>query len=77
MLGYVETVQRKEGKHKVDQLLHQKWSGANYIDKLLLLVNNDTKVLASAEESTEHQFEKSGQNEINTPKNQGTDPNWL
>lgn len=32
MLAYVETVQRKEEKHKVDQLTHQKWSGANYVD---------------------------------------------
>jgi len=33
MLAYVETVQREERKHNVDQLTHQKWSGAELIDK--------------------------------------------
>jgi len=32
MLAYVETIQRKEKDEKVDQLLHQKWSGANLKD---------------------------------------------
>lgn len=38
MLAYVQTVQRKEEKHKIDQLVHQKWSGANYVDACISLV---------------------------------------
>jgi len=32
MLAYVDTIQRKEEKYKVDQLTHQRWSGADYAD---------------------------------------------
>lgn len=34
MLSYVTDIQRMEGIHNVDQLRHQKWSGAEYADKL-------------------------------------------
>lgn len=33
MLAFVQYIQRKEKSEKVDQLLHQKWSGANLKDK--------------------------------------------
>ena len=35
MLAYVRDVQRMEGKHKVETLTHQKWSGAELIDTML------------------------------------------
>ncbi|KAJ0966109.1 hypothetical protein J5N97_027247 [Dioscorea zingiberensis] len=38
MLAYVEKIQREERKHGVDTLAHQKWSGANYYDKVLKTV---------------------------------------
>ncbi|KAL4476584.1 hypothetical protein ABPG72_000743 [Tetrahymena utriculariae] len=56
MLAYVETVQRKEEKHKVDQLTHQKWSGANYVDACQALVQPESQTLASSKDSTENQF---------------------
>ena len=33
ILAYVQYVQRREKEEKVDQLLHQKWSGANLKDR--------------------------------------------
>jgi len=56
MLAYVQTIQRKEGKHKVDQLTHQKWSGANYVDGWLSTVQPQAQTLATSSDSTEHQF---------------------
>lgn len=38
MLAYVEKIQREERKHGVDTLAHQKWSGANYYDRVLRTV---------------------------------------
>lgn len=38
MLAYVEKIQREEMKHEVDTLAHQKWSGANYYDRVLRTV---------------------------------------
>lgn len=38
MLAYVEKIQREERKNGVDTLAHQKWSGANYYDKVLKTV---------------------------------------
>lgn len=38
MLAYVEKIQREERKHEVDTLAHQKWSGANYYDRVLRTV---------------------------------------
>jgi len=43
-------------KHKVDQLTHQKWSGAEYIDNKVTMIATDTKTTASGGESTEGQF---------------------
>ena len=63
MLAYVEYIQRKEKIEKVDQLMHQKWSGANLKDKEVTLASagkassiaNDAKG-----ESTEKQFMQQG-----------------
>jgi isocitrate lyase len=52
----VQNVQRKEETHKVDQLLHQKWSGADYVDQLQKMVNPRTDSLSQNEDSTEKQF---------------------
>lgn len=38
MLAYVEKIQREERSHGVDTLAHQKWSGANYYDRVLRTV---------------------------------------
>ena len=58
MLAYVEKVQRKEDKYSVDQLTHQKWSGAELADRQVVLVSTDSNTTATAGESTEHQFAK-------------------
>jgi len=56
MIAYVQKVQRKEAKHNVDQLLHQKWSGAEMIDKQQILVTQNESLSSTNEHSTEHQF---------------------
>lgn len=38
MLAYVERIQREERSNGVDTLAHQKWSGANYYDRVLRTV---------------------------------------
>lgn len=38
MLAYVEKIQREERNNGVDTLAHQKWSGANYYDRVLKTV---------------------------------------
>ncbi|RWW78237.1 hypothetical protein BHE74_00013539 [Ensete ventricosum] len=38
MLAYVERIQRQERNNGVDTLAHQRWSGANYYDKVLKTV---------------------------------------
>lgn len=38
MLAYVEKIQREERNNGVDTLAHQKWSGANYYDRILRTV---------------------------------------
>ena len=57
MLAYVEGIQRKEKQYNVDQLKHQKWSGAELADTLMTLGTLESSVLASGQESTEHQFD--------------------
>jgi isocitrate lyase len=58
MLAYVEKVQRKEEKHKVDQLTHQRWSGAELADRQMVLVSNEQNLTSTSADSTEHQFGK-------------------
>ncbi|KAK2461473.1 hypothetical protein APHAL10511_005936 [Amanita phalloides] len=57
MLAYVQLVQRKEKEIGCDVLTHQKWSGANYIDKILQTVSSgSSSTSAVGEDSTEHTF---------------------
>ncbi|EPQ60103.1 isocitrate lyase and phosphorylmutase [Gloeophyllum trabeum ATCC 11539] len=57
MLAYVELVQRKEKEIGCDVLTHQKWSGANYIDRILNTVSSGSSATSSiGADSTEHQF---------------------
>lgn len=61
MLAYVERVQKKEKKHNVSQLTHQRWSGANFTDALLTIINPDNAELSSSShDSTENQFSSNG-----------------
>ena len=57
MLAYVELIQRKEKELGADILTHQKWSGANYIDRVLQTVSSGTSGTSSmGADSTEHSF---------------------
>ncbi|KAI0964363.1 hypothetical protein AcW1_001199 [Taiwanofungus camphoratus] len=57
MLAYVELVQRKEKALGCDVLTHQKWSGANYIDRILTTVSaGSSATSAIGKDSTEHSF---------------------
>jgi isocitrate lyase len=48
MLAFVQYIQRKEKAEHVDQLLHQKWSGANLKDREVeLATNNKSSTLAN------------------------------
>lgn len=60
MIAYVEKIQRKEGKHGVDQLLHQKWSGAELVDAQQMTVSRNSAINSTNEASTEHQFAQIG-----------------
>jgi len=57
MLAYVELVQRKEKEIGCDVLTHQKWSGANYIDRILQTVSSGSSATSAiGSDSTEHSF---------------------
>ncbi|ESK92168.1 isocitrate lyase [Moniliophthora roreri MCA 2997] len=57
MLAYVELVQRKEKEIGCDVLTHQKWSGANYVDKILQSVSSgSSSTSALGKDSTENTF---------------------
>ncbi|GAB2274883.1 hypothetical protein Dimus_009654 [Dionaea muscipula] len=57
MLAYVERIQREERNNGVDTLAHQKWSGANYYDRLLTTVQGGiTSTAAMGKGVTEEQF---------------------
>ncbi|OCH84036.1 isocitrate lyase and phosphorylmutase [Obba rivulosa] len=57
MLAYVELVQRREKEIGCDVLTHQKWSGANYIDRILTTVSaGSSSTSAVGKDSTEHSF---------------------
>ncbi|RAL41825.1 hypothetical protein DM860_009007 [Cuscuta australis] len=59
MLAYVEMIQREERKHGVDTLAHQKWSGANYYDRVLRTVQGGiTSTAAMGKGVTEEQFQE-------------------
>jgi len=57
MLAYVELIQRKEKEIGCDVLTHQKWSGANYIDRILQTVSSgSSSTSATGKDSTENSF---------------------
>ncbi|KAG9038853.1 hypothetical protein FRB95_014402 [Tulasnella sp. JGI-2019a] len=57
MLAYVELIQRKEKETGCDVLTHQKWSGANYVDRILSAVSSGSaSTSAMGKDSTEHSF---------------------
>ncbi|KAL5535701.1 ICL2 [Sanghuangporus sanghuang] len=56
MLAYVQLVQQKERELGVDILTHQKWSGANYIDRILQSVSSSSITSSVGSGSTEHDF---------------------
>ncbi|EKX40115.1 hypothetical protein GUITHDRAFT_96465 [Guillardia theta CCMP2712] len=59
MLGYVEGVQRPESEEEVDTLTHQKWSGADLIDRTLqTMYGVGFSTAIQGEECTEKQFGK-------------------
>lgn len=47
MLAYVEGVQRPEREHGVETLQHQKWSGAEYVDRLMMTVTGGVSATAA------------------------------
>ncbi|KAI3986623.1 hypothetical protein MKX01_014161 [Papaver californicum] len=60
MLAYVERIQREERVHGVDTLAHQKWSGANYYDRVLKTVQGGiSSTAAMGKGVTEDQFKES------------------
>ncbi|ERM93721.1 hypothetical protein AMTR_s00004p00244040 [Amborella trichopoda] len=63
MLAYVERIQREERDNGVDTLAHQKWSGANYYDKVLKTVQGGiSSTAAMGKGVTEEQFKETGTN---------------
>ncbi|KAI1794047.1 isocitrate lyase and phosphorylmutase [Ganoderma leucocontextum] len=57
MLAYVNLIQKKENAIGCDVLTHQKWSGANYIDRILTTVSaGSSSTSAIGKDSTEHSF---------------------
>lgn len=59
MRAYGETVQEPEMEQGVDVVTHQKWSGANYIDAMLMLVQGGvSSTSAMGKGVTEDQFKK-------------------
>jgi len=68
MIAYVEQIQRQEKIHNVDQLTHQKWSGAELVDRQQMLVNNNSMIASTNELSTERQFEVKQTEILDVPK---------
>lgn len=57
MLAYVETIQREERTNKVETLMHQKWSGATFIDQLIhIITNGQTSTKSLQDGNTETNF---------------------
>ncbi|VDB86928.1 unnamed protein product [Peniophora sp. CBMAI 1063] len=57
VLSYVKLVQNKEREIGCDVLTHQKWSGAEYIDRILSTVSSgSSSTSAVGKDSTEHGF---------------------
>jgi len=57
MLAYVKRIQRQEREHGVSTLLHQKWSGAELVDRTLNTITGGLCATNSmGQEVTEKQF---------------------
>ena len=57
MLAYVDKIQRQERDKGVETLQHQKWSGANYSDRLMVTVQGGlSSTTAMGKGVTEEQF---------------------
>lgn len=57
MKAYGNLVQEPEMENGVDVVLHQKWSGANYVDSMLKMVTGGvSSTAAMGKEVTESQF---------------------
>lgn len=58
MRAYGELIQEPEMENGIDVVKHQKWSGANYVDELLKMVQGGTaSTSAMGKGVTEDQFE--------------------
>ncbi|CAJ0754085.1 19367_t:CDS:2, partial [Entrophospora sp. SA101] len=59
MLAYVQDIQRQERMNGVETLQHQTWSGANYVDSLMKIVQGGvSSTSAMGKGVTEKQFSK-------------------
>ncbi|KAK3698871.1 isocitrate lyase 1 [Vermiconidia calcicola] len=59
MRAYGETIQEPEMDQEVEVVTHQKWSGANYVDEMLMLVQGGvSSTSAMGKGVTEDQFKK-------------------
>ncbi|CAH1769362.1 12542_t:CDS:2, partial [Entrophospora sp. SA101] len=59
MLAYVQDIQRQERVNGVETLQHQTWSGANYVDSLMKIVQGGvSSTSAMGKGVTEKQFSK-------------------
>jgi len=58
IFAFHDMIQREERKEKVDQLRHQKWSGAQLVDKEGQLITRSTTTSAMSKDCTEGQFNK-------------------
>eukprot|EP00004_Rigifila_ramosa_P026233 TRINITY_DN807_c0_g1_i1.p1 TRINITY_DN807_c0_g1~~TRINITY_DN807_c0_g1_i1.p1 ORF type:complete len:549 (+),score=125.77 TRINITY_DN807_c0_g1_i1:23-1648(+) len=56
MLAYVERIQREERRHGVETLTHQKWSGAEYVDRAISIVTGGGSSTMAMHHATESQF---------------------
>jgi len=54
--AFHDMIQKKEREHQIDQLTHQKWSGAQLVDKEVTLVTNSQTTSAMSKDCTESQF---------------------
>lgn len=62
MLAYVKMIQRQERKEGVETLTHQKWSGAEIVDRMMqTLTGNMSSTTILQGGNTEAQFAESGQ----------------
>ena len=64
MLAYVRDIQRQERKHSVPLLTHQKWSGAELVDRMVNTATGGSSTSAMGEGVTEKQFHEVHSNDL-------------